>query len=49
MKGDPLRVNAIEILERFRVSFRANGKRQMLVEKLVTFQIWNEQKKIVHN
>ena len=38
MKDDPSRVNAIEVLERFRVSF-----------KLVTFQIGNEQKKIVQN
>ena len=31
MKDDPSRVNAIEVLERFRVSFRANGKREMQV------------------
>ena len=31
MKDDPSRVNAIEVLERFKVSFRANGKREVQV------------------
>ena len=43
MKDDPSRVNAINVLERFRVLFRANGKREMQVGNFSNLK-WAEKK-----